>query len=98
MLKISDLTASTEIDSKEMGCIRGGMDPFAHIDFSTGITSKVAAVTQAFDFSLVQGNVGTVTNNQDILGGNGLSAAPVRQAQDQYNWLAVGGVGNVSVS
>jgi hypothetical protein len=98
MLKITDLHASKDIDSKEMGRIRGGMDPFAIIDFSTGITSKVAAVTQAFDFSLAQGNAGAVTNNQSIVGGNGLSMAPVDQSQYQNNWLDVSHVGNVSVS
>jgi hypothetical protein len=98
MLKITDLTASKEIDSKEMGLIRGGMDPFAHIDFSTGITSKVAAVTQGFDLALAQGNAGAVTNNQEIVGGNGLTFAPVDQSQFQGNWMDVSGLGNVSVS
>ena len=98
MLKITDLTASTNMNSKEMGRIRGGMDPFAHIDFSTGITSKVAAVTQGFEFSLAQGNAGAVVNNQEILGGNGSALAPVDQSQFQNNWLDVSHVGNVSVS
>jgi len=97
MLKITDLCASKEIDSREMGRIRGGMDPFAVIDFSTGLTSKVAAVTQVFDFAFAQANSGAVTNNQEILGGNGLSLAPVDQYQSQDNWLDVSHVGNVSV-
>lgn len=98
MLKITDLTASKEISSEEMGHICGGMDPFAHIDFSTGMTSKVAAVTQGFEFSLAQGNAGTVTNNQEILGGNGIAAAPVDQSQFQDNWMDISHVGAVSVS
>ena len=98
MLKITDLSASKEIDSKEMGRIRGGLDPFLHIDFSTGFTNKVADVTQAFDFGFAQGNVGAVTNNQEILGGNGFALAPVDQSQYQDNWMDVSGVGNVSVS
>jgi len=98
MLKITDLSASKEIDSREMGRIRGGSDPLALIDFSTGITNKVAAVTQAFDFAFAQANAGTVTNNQDILAGNGLSLAPVDQYQFQDNWMDVSHVGNTSVS
>jgi len=98
MLKITDLTASKEINSEEMGRIRGGMDPFAHIDFSTDMTSKVAAVTQGFEFSLGQGNAGAVTNNQEILGGNGFAAAPVDQSQYQDNWMDISHVGTVSVS
>ena len=98
MLKITDLTASKEIDSKEMGRIRGGMNPFAIIDFSTGFTNKVAAVTQGFDIALAQGNVGTVTNNQAITGGNGSALAPVDQSQFQDNWMDLSYVGNVSVS
>lgn len=98
MLKITDLSASREIDSREMGRIRGGKDALAIIDFSTGFTNKVADVTQAFDFAFAQANAGTVTNNQDILGGNGLALAPVDQSQFQDNWLDVSHVGNVSVS
>jgi hypothetical protein len=98
MLKITDLTASKELESKEMAGVRGGTSPFAIIDFSTGITNKVADVTQVFGFAFAQGNEGTVTNNQAIAGGNGLSLAPVSQYQDQYNDMHVYDIGNVSVS
>lgn len=98
MLKITDLTTSKDLESLEMAEVRGGMDPFAIIDFSTGLTSKVADVDQAFAFQFAQGNTGAVTNNQAIAGGNGLSYAPVTQSQEQYNDLSVSGIGNVSVS
>ena len=98
MLKITDLTSSKEMDSREMAGVRGGSSPFALIDFSTGMTSKVAAVTQGFEFAFAQGNEGAVTNNQEILGGNGFSLAPVDQYQFQDNWLDVSDIGTVSVS
>ena len=98
MLKITDLTTSKDLESLEMAEVRGGMDPFAIIDFSTGLTSKVADVDQAFAFQFAQGNTGAVTNNQAIAGGNGLSYAPVTQSQEQYNDLSVSGIGSVSVS
>ncbi len=98
MLKISDLSSSKELETREMSEVRGGFDPFAHIDFSTGMTSKVADVTQAFNFALAQGNEGAVTNNQAIAGGNGLSVAPVDQAQFQDNIMNLSDIGNVSVS
>jgi hypothetical protein len=97
MLKITDLKASKELDSKDMAGVRGGMDPFALIDFSTGITNKVADVTQGFGFAFAQGNEGAVTNNQAIAGGNGISFAPVTQHQSQYNDMYVYDIGNVSV-
>ena len=98
MLKITDLTASKELESKDMAGICGGNSPFALIDFSTGITNKVADVTQGFGFAFAQGNEGIVANNQAIQGGNGFSLAPVTQYQDQYNDLDVSDIGNVSVS
>ena len=98
MLKITDLTTSKDMEIREMAEVRGGLDPFAVIDFSTGFDNKVADVQQAFAFQLVQGNVGAVTNNQAIVGGNGFAYAPVDQYQDQYNDMYVGSVGNVSVS
>lgn len=98
MLKITDLTASKELAATEMSSVRGGFDPFAHIDFSTGITSKVADVTQGFNFALAQGNEGAVTNNQAIDGGNGISYAPVTQDQVQLNDMRLSGIGNVQVS
>ncbi|MCB1679233.1 MAG: hypothetical protein KDI16_11180 [Halioglobus sp.] len=97
MLKITDLTASKELDSRDMAGVRGGMDPFAMIDFSTDFVNKVADVQQTFGFEFAQGNLGTVTNNQTITGGNGLAYAPVEQNQSQYNDLYVAGVGNVAV-
>ena len=98
MLKISDLTTSKEMDSREMADVRGGKSPLSVIDFSTGMTSKVAAITQGFEFAFAQGNEGAVTNNQEILGGNGFSLASVDQFQHQDNWMDVHEVGNVSVS
>ena len=97
MLKITDLSSSKELETCEMSEVRGGFDPFAHIDFSTGMTSLVADVEQAFGFEFAQGNTGAVTNNQAISGGNGITFAPVKQSQDQRNDLAVSGIGNVSV-
>jgi hypothetical protein len=98
MLKITDLTASKELESKDMAGVRGGTSPFLSIDFSTGLTNKVADVTQGFGFAFAQANHGTVTNNQGIAGGNGFAIAPVDQYQDQYNDMDVYGIGNVSVS
>jgi len=80
-----------------MAGVRGGMDPFAVIDFSTGFVNKVADVQQAFGFQFGQANSGAVTNNQAIAGGNGISHAPVKQTQTQNNHMYVGGIGNVSV-
>ena len=98
MLKITDLTASKELESKDMAGVRGGTSPFLSIDFSTGLTNKVADVTQGFGFAFAQGNEGTVTNNQAIAGGNGFALAPVDQYQEQYNDMYVYDIGNVSVS
>lgn len=97
MLKISDLTASKELERSEMAEVRGGLDPFA-IFGGTSITNKVADVEQLFAFGLAQSNVGEVTNNQALVGGNGISYAPVDQYQEQYNDMWVSGIGNVSVS
>ena len=102
MLKITDLIESKEMGSREMAGVRGGLSiepprsPFT-IDFGTRITSKVADVTQAFDFAFAQGNTGAVTNNQEIAGGNGASWSPVSQSQFQDNYLDVSGIGKVSV-
>ena len=96
-MKIADLTVSKELDSKEMAGVRGGNSPFINIDFSQGFTSKVADVDQVFEMAYGQGNAGTVTNNQEFLGGNGLSLAPVDQAQYQDNWMTVYGIGNTTV-
>ena len=98
MLKITDLTSSKDMETLEMAEVRGGMDPFAVINFSTGFDNKVADVTQLFTLQFAQGNAGAVTNNQAIAGGNGISYAPVHQSQDQHNDMYVGAIGNVSVS
>ena len=97
MLKITDLNTSKKLESKEMADVRGGFNPFA-IFASTSINSKVADVEQAFQFALAQGNAGSVTNNQSIIGGNGVDFAPVDQLQDQYNDMRISGIGNISVS
>lgn len=97
MLKITDLTASKEMDRKEMSAVRGGESPFIGLDFSTGIFNDVADVTQAFEFNFAQANRGAVTNNQEIHGGNGSSSSPVDQRQVQTNWMDVRGVGNTFV-
>lgn len=97
MLKLDDLAVTKELESTEMATVRGGLDPFAVIDFSTGITNKVADVTQAFAFEFAQGNAGTVTNNQAIQGGNGVIFAPVTQNQTQGNYMDVYDVGNIYV-
>ena len=97
MLKITDLTASKEMESKEMAGVRGGFDPFAIFDGSTSIHNTVADVTQGFDFKFAQANAGTVTNNQAIQGGNGVIYAPVDQKQYQGNSLHVSHIGEVTV-
>ena len=96
MLNIHDLKASKELKSKEMAGVRGGFDPFS-IFAGTSITNKVADVQQAFQLALAQGNTGAVTNNQEIVGGNGASWSPVSQSQFQDNYMDVSGIGKVSV-
>jgi hypothetical protein len=98
MLKITDLTTSKEMDSKEMTGVRGGMKRFPFFDSSTSIDNKVADITQGFNFALAQGNEGAVVNNQEIYGGNGNSWSPVDQSQYQDNWMDLSHIGNVSVS
>ena len=102
MLKINDLTVSKELARGEMAEVVGGTHELdrlsALIDFSTSTTNKVADVNQIFGLSLAQGNVGAVTNNQAIVGGNGIAYAPVTQEQVQGNYMSVYGVGNTSVS
>ena len=104
MLTIKDLAASKELETREMAEVRGGTSvpslpfPFPSIFGGTTIDSRVADVTQAFAFDFAQGNVGTVTNNQAIQGGNGLLLAPVTQTQTQDNYMDVYDVGNVHVS
>ena len=86
------------MESKEMAGVRGGFNPFAIFDSSTSIHNKVADVTQAFNFEFAQANAGTVTNNQAIQAGNGVTYAPVDQRQYQDNYLDVSHIGNVFVS
>ncbi len=102
MLKIQDLAVSKELAHAEMASVVGGTSDldalFALIDFSTGMVNKVADVQQAFNLNLAQGNTGAVTNNQNIVGGNGIVFAPVNQSQVQNNAMAVTDLGNVAVS
>ena len=97
MLKITDLTTSKELDSVEMAGVNGGATDLeslsALIDFSTSLYNQVADVNQGFGFSLAQGNTGAVTNNQTIVGGNGIVYAPVTQSQIQGNAMAISEIG-----
>jgi hypothetical protein len=97
MLKITDLNTSKKLDSVEMAGVRGGTSELASlsalIDFSTSLYNKVADVNQGFGFNLAQGNSGAVTNNQTIVGGNGIVYAPVTQSQIQSNALALSEIG-----
>jgi hypothetical protein len=98
MLNITDLTASKELESKDMAGVRGGTSPFLSIDFSHNLTNKVAETHQGFGFAFAQANHGAVTNNQGFAGGNGYTSAPVDQYQYQDNDMYVYDIGNVSVS
>ena len=97
MLKITDLTTSRELDSVELAGVHGGNSELkslsALIDFSTSLHNQVADVNQGFGFSLAQGNSGAVTNNQTIIGGNGIVYAPVTQSQVQSNAMTVSEIG-----
>ncbi|MBN7795003.1 hypothetical protein [Parahaliea mediterranea] len=99
MLKMTDLSTSKEMGRDEMRSVRGGISalPFPGLDFSTSIHSKVADATQGFDFKFAQANAGTVTNNQELVGGNGTTWAPVTQDQYQDNWMDVSDIGNIHV-
>jgi len=98
MLKITDLVENKELDSKTMARVRGGFNPFAILDTSTNLTSKVADVNQLFAFDLAQNNAGAVTNNQAINGGNGITYAPVNQTLTQDSAMSVYDIGNINVS
>jgi hypothetical protein len=91
MLNITDLTVSKELDSKAMAGVRGGTSELERLsalfDFSTSIVNKVADIKQAFGFS----------NNQSIVGGNGVVFAPVHQTQTQANSLSLSDIGNALV-
>ena len=97
MLKINDLDTNYDLDSREMAGITGGTSELeslsALLDFSTSLVNKVADVQQQFGFSFAQSNSGAVTNNQTIIGGNGIVFAPVSQSQTQSNSLAVSDIG-----
>ena len=97
MLTINDLTTSKELDSREMAGVCGGRSDLeslsALIDFSTKLNNTVANVNQGFGFGLSQGNSGAVTNNQNIIGGNGIVYAPVTQTQTQGNTLDISEIG-----
>ena len=102
MLKIADLTVSKELNRKEMTGVVGGTsglaDLSALLDFSTSIHNKVADVQQGFGLNLGQGNSGAVTNNQTLVGGNGVLYAPVTQTQTQGNYMDLFDLGKVLVS
>ena len=101
MLKIADLNTSKELGRNEMAGVVGGTSEMerlsALIDFSTSIYNKVADVQQGFALNLAQGNSGAVTNNQQIVGGNGVVFAPVTQTQTQGNFLELFELGNTLV-
>lgn len=102
MLNIMDLETSKELDSREMAGVCGGNSGLetlsALIDFSTSTYNAVADVKQGFGFNLAQGNSGAVTNNQTIIGGNGLIIAPVTQTQVQSNTMALSEIGKTFLS
>jgi len=99
MLNITDLTATKALDRAEMAAVTGGTTEgerlSALLDFSTSLVNKVADVKQQFGFSFVQSNSGTVTNNQTIIGGNGLIYAPVTQTQSQANTMSISDIGRI---
>jgi hypothetical protein len=101
MLKITDLPTSKAMDSKTMSGVHGGTTDLerlgAMLDFSSSISNQVADIQQAFGFGIAQSNVGTVTNNQSIIAGNGVVFAPVRQTQTQSNNLSIADIGNALV-
>lgn len=101
MLNITDLNTTRELAAQDMSQVRGGMSDFerfaALLDFSTSIDNRVADVQQAFGLSIAQGNSGTVANQQTIIGGNGVTFAPVTQTLEQSNQLSIADLGRVLV-
>jgi len=98
MLKITDLAEDKALDRKTMASVRGGFDPFAILNTSTSLNSKVADANQLFTFDLAQNNAAAVTNNQAINGGNGITYAPVNQTLTQGSAMSVYDIGNINVS
>ena len=98
MLKITDLAEDKALDRKTMASVRGGFDPFAILNTSTSLNSKVADANQLFAFDLAQNNAAAVTNNQAINGGNGITYAPVNQTLNQDSTMSVYDIGNINVS
>jgi hypothetical protein len=102
MLNITDLAVNKELGRDDMAAVMGGnteLERFsALLDFSTSLLNKVADVNQQYGFSLVQSNSGSVTNNQTIIGGNGIVYAPVTQSQTQTNAMSLSDIGRVFVS
>ena len=96
MLKITDLKTSKNLENSEMAKVRGGFNPFTFLASSSTV-NKVADVEQMFQFGLAQGNTGAVTNNQSILGGNGVDFAAVHQTQDQHSDMRISDIGNITV-
>ena len=101
MLQITDLSTNKEMGRTEMAEVSGGITELerfsALLDFSTSMINKVADVNQQYGFALVQSNSGTVTNNQTIIGGNGIVYAPVTQTQTQANTMAIADIGRILV-
>ncbi len=102
MLKITDLTISKELDSEAMAVVVGGSYDLqslsALLDFSSSIANTVADIRQSFGIGVAQSNAGAVTNNQSIVGGNGVIFAPVTQSQTQGNSLSISDIGNAFLS
>ena len=101
MMKITDLAVNRELDRAAMAGVAGGTSGgeqlSALLDFSTSLVNKVADVNQQFGFAFAQSNTGTVTNNQTIIGGNGLIYAPVTQTQSQSNAMSISDIAKVLV-
>lgn len=99
MLKIKDLTAAKELNSKAMSRVVGGLNPFAIlVNASTRMDNKVVDMDQVFALNLDQVNAGNVTNNQAIVGGNGRTEADVNQDLRQANAIGISGLGNAYIS
>lgn len=98
MLKIEDLAVNTELDSKTMKSVVGGVNPLIAIDNSFTSDNKVVDMDQLFDFKFTQINAGDVTNNQALDGGNGRMLADVKQALGQGNDMRISTLGNAHIA